>query len=89
MRVTVECQPVGGSMPILVSLLQTVLKSVLADEPVHLIEGPISHHVKHIFRFREAFGLANVGNLPAVPLFFFAVYGVMAPTSANIIVVFE
>ena len=86
MRVTIEGQPVGGSVTVLIPLLEAVLQPVLPHEPLHLIEGSVSHDVEHILTYGEVLSLAE--SLPAVPLLFFAVPdGIMSPTSANIIIV--
>ena len=85
---TIEGQPVGGSVTVLIPLLEAVLQSVLPHEPLHLTEGSVPHDVEHILTHGEVLSLAE--SLPAVPLLFFAVPdGIMSPTSNIIIVILE
>ena len=86
MRMAVESQPVGGSVAVLIPLLETVLQPVLPHEPLHLAEGPVSHDVEDVLTQRCVLSLAE--GLPAVPLLFFAVPDrIVSPTSTNIVIV--
>ena len=47
MGVTIESQPVGGGVAILIPLVHRVVQTILVDELLHLAQGPDKDKIKN------------------------------------------